>query len=85
MPELTYSDELVELVAAANLAGYMEAAGRITVPSDEHLTEFLLRKHGDFAKLSRETDDCTNFYAYMGAALSLEYGSEEDAYGAEDT
>lgn len=78
MPELTYSDELVELVAAANMAGYMEAAGRITVPSDEHLTEFLLRKHSDFAKLSAETDDCTNFYAYMGAALSLEYKSKED-------
>ena len=59
--ELTYSDELVDLVAAANLAGYMEAVGRITVPSDEHLT-----------------DDCTDFYAYMGAALSLEYESKED-------
>lgn len=78
MTELTYSDELVELVAAANMAGYMEAAGRITVPSDEHLTEFLLKKHSDFAKLSRGTDDCTNFYALMGAALSLEYGSKED-------
>lgn len=85
MPELTYSDELVEIVAAANMAGYMEAAGRITVPSDEHLTEFLLRKHSDFAKLSRKTDDCTNFYAYMGAALSLEYGSKEDSHGTEDT
>ena len=78
MTELAYSDELVEIVAAANMAGYMEAAGRITVPSDEHLTEFLLKKHSDFAKRSRGTDDCTNFYASMGAALSLEYGSKED-------
>ena len=69
-------DDLEFIICAANIAGYLEAEGKIYVESDTHLTEFILDKFAgwyneDNAKLSV-------FHECITEQLIDEFGYKED-------
>ena len=70
--ELKYCEDLVDIVEAANTAGWLEAEGKIVLESDEDLTKFLVEHHKKWA----ENKDCGKCFAeYILEKLVEKYGA----------
>jgi hypothetical protein len=69
----TYSkDDLVSIVTGANIAGYMEQRGEITVNDDEELTEFLTSQY----ELYRSEHSDEDWFEFIKNALLQHYCSD---------
>ena len=69
-------DDLEFIVCAANIAGYLEAEGKIYVESDMHLTEFILDKFADWH--NEDNAKLSVFHEYITEQLIDEFGYKED-------
>jgi len=72
---LTYSDDLIYLVSAANIAGHMEKADTIVIPDDENLTHRLVDWINEYDALCALTDCSVNFLAFIEDRLEYCYGN----------
>ena len=77
MAILRYSEDLEDIVAAANVAGYLEKDERIFVETDTELTEFLIQTHNKWAAIGGEDNNDENFLEYAAAELLERFGTEE--------
>lgn len=78
---LTYNDDMVLLVTAANIAGHMEHAKMIIVDNDEELTNDLIHILNDWEMLTRTADDIDeypSFFGYVQDKLTDYYGVEKE-------
>lgn len=73
---INYNDELIYLVAAANIAGYMEHADTITVSDDEDLTIRLVNWINEYDGICATTDCDINFFEFIAERLCGQYGCE---------
>lgn len=70
---MKYSEELEDIVAGANVAGYLEAEGKIFIDTDEELTNFLITIYNAWF----EDYDCKlNFLEYAAQELMEKFGVE---------
>ena len=69
-------DDLEFVVCAANIAGYLEAEGKIYVESDTHLTEFILDKFAGW--YNEDNAKFSVFHEYITEQLIDEFGYKED-------
>ena len=83
-------DELIDIVSAANIAGYMQRSKTIELPDDECLLEFIEKQMPLYAEYSnnlmdRYLDDSRmwgNWYDWITDALLREYGAEQEVSNA---
>lgn len=73
---IEYNDELVFLVAAANISGRMEHAEKIVVPSDEDLTSCLVYWINEYDAKYATTDCAVNFHEFIERRLGWRYCPE---------
>ena len=73
---INYNDELIYLVAAANIAGHMEHDDTITVSDDEDLTIRLVYWINEYDSICATTDCDINFFAFIVERLCRQYGCE---------
>lgn len=70
-----HSDDLKFIVAAASIAGYLEAEDIICIENDRQLTTFILEKYMDYRKKEWMS---FSFHSYMRNQLIKEFGYKED-------
>lgn len=77
-------EELLDIVSAANIAGYMEHAEKIYLPGDDELLDFIEQEMPRYASavntaLDENPDDTGlfNWYDWIEDALLREYGKKE--------
>lgn len=68
-----YLDDLELIVAAANIAGYLEHAEKLNIESDSELSTFCVRL---VQKYHRETDVDTAFSEFAETNLIQQFGIE---------
>lgn len=78
---MTFSwEETVDMVTAANLAGYMERSGKISLSDDEELALFIIKQLGFYADELNEFyerhpgDDGPLWHDWIEVKLMEEYG-----------
>lgn len=78
---MTFSwEETIDMVTAANIAGYMERSGKIALSDDEELASFIIKQLGMFADATYEWeakhpgDDSPLWHDWIEEKLKEEYG-----------
>ena len=66
---------VTEIVAVANMAGYLEHADKIYVSDDETLAEFIV---SELEKRGNRTSEDERFFAYFNDRLIDEYGVKQE-------
>lgn len=75
----SYND-MIDIVTAANMAGYMEHTGVISLSDDEELYLFIQKELNRYAdSVDSVMENCAdyNWHDWIDAALRKEYGTEE--------
>lgn len=73
---IDYNDELIYLVAAANIAGHMEQDNTITVCDDADLAIRLVYWINEYDAMCATTDCDINFFAFIEERLCTQYGCD---------
>ena len=80
MRKTLYDEELLDIVSAANIAGHMEHAGKITLPGDDELLAFIEREMPRYAASVCFADGLNwpTWYDWSETALIREYRCESN-------